>query len=894
MIKQIQLRGISHKPSDRGTHDGGLEDCIDLRLEEQEQAPATAPENVTDDLAPGLSTTGLEVLFIHKTSSYTNYIGVTESSSHLYLYGYYKPSSAWTIQQIVQLPEDEYPKGITSIGNIVMVTTSGGMMYILYHEGSYEYLGNKIPELDVNLRGCPLASSISSNSSIYLSQKYPNLNSAYENDDPIDLWEGVRGYLGQTGNNIIDEANAFYNDVVDSLWASVDTERKTQMPNDVFLFPVLARYALKLYDGSYIYPSSLILLSGGTSNTNITVDANRVSPGGGGNEKSWRTTAHFQNPYTATVKIATDSTLAKWKDIVNSVDIFISTDISVPKYNAKLGDAVDSGLGDGSIVISFDGEFTDAREGFEEQIKQKGNFYKVASIPWEQASGKTLDLVPKTQDDLVVLPRLPESVPHIVSGIDTIRSYNNRLILCGSEVILSSGYMGPNCWENASPSGSGTDMAGMVFFVRTGDGIEKQVFSFKDFYTDGESHVRAFVSYPDARCYKAYYFHKTSGGNYYCFKLPMKEHPMLNCAYGFWGLDSILGTEDAYVGDDREDLGDLHSYAVADDRTYETRNMIYMSETDNPFAFSLGQQMTFGAEILDALPVTTALSTSQFGQFPLYVFTEDGIWTISLNDEGGIAASHPVSRDVAVKGTIAQLDQAIVFVSAQGVMMLSGSQIVCLSPYMQGRQFTLQSIAPEGCQMREALVKDGWGMLMDIHIDETDFQKFVENCKPLYDYGNKRILFFKDDEDYAYDYSLDTQTWSKVTLPVYFERVLNGYPDALGVFGGQIYSWSVRPDYNDADPVTRKGLIVTRPFDLGEPDIRKAIKSIRIRGNFNHGDVRYMLLGSMNGIQWRKLLSLRGGSYKSFRMVIFANLAPNERISWIDIDYEGRFGDKLR
>ena len=89
-------------------------------------------------------------------------------------------------------------------------------------------------------------------------------------------------------------------------------------------------------------------------------------------------------------------------------------------------------------------------------------------------------------------------------------------------------------------------------------------------------------------------------------------------------------------------------------------------------------------------------------------------------------------------------------------------------------------------------------------------------------------------------------------------------------------------------------LLVTRPFDLGEPDVRKAIKSLRIRGYFNHKDVKYMLLGSMNGIVWRKLLSLRGGSYKSFRLVILANLAPGERISWVDVDYEGRFGDKLR
>ena len=58
--------------------------------------------------------------------------------------------------------------------------------------------------------------------------------------------------------------------------------------------------------------------------------------------------------------------------------------------------------------------------------------------------------------------------------------------------------------------------------------------------------------------------------------------------------------------------------------------------------------------------------------------------------------------------------------------------------------------------------------------------------------------------------------------------------------------------------------------------------------------VSYILLGSQDGIRFHQLGSLRGKSWKLFRIVILSKLLPTERISWIDVDYETRFTNKLR
>lgn len=44
----------------------------------------------------------------------------------------------------------------------------------------------------------------------------------------------------------------------------------------------------------------------------------------------------------------------------------------------------------------------------------------------------------------------------------------------------------------------------------------------------------------------------------------------------------------------------------------------------------------------------------------------------------------------------------------------------------------------------------------------------------------------------------------------------------------------------------------------------------------------------------KKKINVRGKSWKLFRVIVLSSLTPTERLSWIDIDYETRFTNKLR
>ena len=91
-----------------------------------------------------------------------------------------------------------------------------------------------------------------------------------------------------------------------------------------------------------------------------------------------------------------------------------------------------------------------------------------------------------------------------------------------------------------------------------------------------------------------------------------------------------------------------------------------------------------------------------------------------------------------------------------------------------------------------------------------------------------------------------------------------------------------------------KGVTATRPLDLGEPDVFKTITDIRVRGQYPKGAVKFILLGSNDGVTFYTINTLRGKAWKLFRIIILADLQPTDRISWIDVQYETKFTNRLR
>jgi len=1085
MIKQLQLRGISRSPSDRATPDGGVAESLNIHLAEGESAPTLPAEDVSEDFDLA---DGERVVFIHKTLPSTNAVYIKRGGI------YAKVGELENTEVTIwdSSDPDIVVKDITAIGNTLIAATDKGMVYALYKDGKYIYLGDRIPVPEVEVRNIDQKVTPYTTIQKFTPEDYggdyqallatfslkantgPIIDAVMLNktdDETLSLWLGMQTALIEAMKN--------YPQKINGEWSAN--------------LPSFVRFAVRLYDGSYIYQSAPILIGSGYEELFYAYIQDENNNGA----HTYSLNVDAIHPMYYPLCILKEwNGVENWTDIVSGIDVFMTQFVAIPNSDARITETIDNYAtwqsGDtyyrqSKFVFEGDNEKYDE----ERLLSVQDSFTKIYSADIESLSDIRQGINLFTNAEIVFSERLATQ-DNLDDGYlefhklvpDNISSFNNRLLTHGGHVELYGGDKystspamifnsvnpedpHPTGWSDPDYTGLPKTQYRFKWYIAR-NGVEYYSISDSVPYYEytvvhnnryignsrhsGRSLTMGWICFPDPKCIRVdvEVTKITDGGNttVRCYTAQMKAHPKLQAAYLYWGMENEIGVGDVweetitygltitgydstkkmaairavdealsvglreakdilenrlpYLAMTTSDYQALTSagailtnghvaYTQAQEssgldptekKRYASDNVIRVSPVDNPFYFPASGYLTMFSTIIGTGIVTRPLSEGQFGQFPLYVFTSDGIYAVSTSSDGTFLSKEAVSREVAVSPEILSMEQAVVFVTDKGVMMLQGSQVTNLSPFMNGRHYTIED------DVKTILQSDSeWSGLVPSTADGDPFMAFVREAKIGYDYNGGRLLFFNDTKPYQYVYMLGTQSWHKVSGSVGSHTVLNSYPDCyvakyvdridtenksvtIRVIGGspthglsagdvrsdvenmlpgmdqgtsleslpQSFLWTTadadafiaaieayecqRDDHcvyytveqpritsstlldystvlDDADVLSDsaspvKGIIVTRPFDLGEPDIRKTIRSIRIRGQYNRGDVKYILCGSMDGIHWKRLTSLRGGSFNLFRLVILTSLSPTERVTWVDVDYESRFNDKLR
>lgn len=993
MIKQLQLRGISRTPSDRMTADGGCAESLNIHLEDGESAPTLPAKILNDgagtDLPDYDSGEDFEIVYIHKQYDYTNYICKKVESGVIKI-GIY---SSGEFIPIAQLSSGETLKSVTGIGNTIIAYSDRYPYYMLYKEGAYKFLGNKIPSPAISIATSDLVA-----------------------ERGWDLQPELRTRYQVDGATSLDDDR-----VAEGIMYAWNLHRKARGLDCDFFIPTFIRCATLLYDRTFSMASIPVLVASGKK---LNPDVYLIRS----NNTIYACIG--TNVCSVTAYLYNKAELDEWSDIIAGFDFFASEPIMNPSLSIDTPPIIKGYSADSEHTTSgieyFNVEL-ESQYNTREVLLSKSQFYRIASVRYELSSLYDDDRTYSVQDatqgirlysyrdvaDLVLNKELPDDYDsnNITIGNNPV-IYNQRLFIGNVSQRITPGFMAFHAPFSAEVEEANRRVRfEFKFFVKpisslasndslTSDndayirslfydgGYEFTPRSFT-IYGEGGSARTAYerfmgwIAYPHPNCTLAIVKVTApppsgSGADQTWVRaIEMSKHDNLSISYAFWGIDKFL---DETIG---REATTAEIQLFNQEKPYiNFPNKLFYSLESNPFIFPLSNRLTFDSAVLGCAIATKALSEGQFGQFPIYISTQEGIYAAEISDEGMALNARPVSRDVAIEGSLTSIEQAIVFITNNAVMVLSGSDVTNISPDMNGRHYVLET------DIQQLLSTDSdWSELLPSSTDNTPFMAFMRSAEIAYDYKGARLIFFNDTKPYQYIYVFGTQTWHKVMGGEGNYRRLNSYPeceisrvwqveqetdevdvtvesidgdysqrvaDALAawlnehdvtvssdvfynlpatvrmsnelseMFYDEIDScdsdWDCDTDYSTsavtifvkrsalldystvledasvlsdtASPV--RGMIVTRPFDLGAPDVRKTIKSIRIRGQYNLNDVKYILCGSMNGINWQRLTSLRGGSYKLFRLVVLANLSPTERISWIDVDFDTRFTNKLR
>lgn len=381
------------------------------------------------------------------------------------------------------------------------------------------------------------------------------------------------------------------------------------------------------------------------------------------------------------------------------------------------------------------------------------------------------------------------------------------------------------------------------------------------------------------------------------FATDLKQHDFINGAYAFLGFKSERGNTST--------IGSLPNPTVLPQigesitNVVDVPNKIYTSEVNNPFYFpALGINSVGNGTILGISSAAKALSQGQFGQFPLYAFTTEGVWALEVSSTGTYSARQPITRDVCINpDSITQLDSSVLFATDRGIMLISGSQTQCITDGISTEApFNVLNLTGID-QLHTKLGHDA-----DACLPMKPFLGFLKDCQMAYDYTHQRIFVFNPTTDdgmpiynYAYVFSLKSKMWGMVFTNL--ASTINAYPEALAMtHDNKLVSFS------DTDEEVCKGLYITRPLKLEAPNVHKTISAIIQRGHFQRGDVGTVLYGSRDLYTWYLLWSskdhylrgFRGTPYKYFRIAGLATLTDGKSVVGASVNFEPRLTNQLR
>lgn len=432
------------------------------------------------------------------------------------------------------------------------------------------------------------------------------------------------------------------------------------------------------------------------------------------------------------------------------------------------------------------------------------------------------------------------------------------------------------------------------------------------------------ISYPDYRAYKIRFFYTYGSPIDYKFLADFPLKPLIeqNVAYYLPELNITDGSTGMYYPNKVAFPDDVDAYSEpmpsdnpTDDSVIYDTNRMQVSAIFNVFMWPAEYSYRFGLihnELIAIQGVQQAMSDSAFGQYPLYVFSLHGIFTIQQGTDVLYASIQPLNNEVLLnRDCIISISGAIIFGTREGLRMISGSQVEELSIDVEGSVNNLLSANP---YYIDAISGDRLPVI-NAYRSSVEFKTYLQSARLFYDTENKEIIVSSTNYLYSYAYSFYSASWYSRTEVFYGSLLVNGR--LLGikmssevVDPNTVYTYSLH--YFDQEDFTEGlcdyALIQTRPVNLSNSaskNIACLISLCDITCKENEFAVQ-LVAGSNDLIHWNvvsynqyneqisNILNKKViGNFKYFIFVL-----AGERNGFIfnqfDVEYKVRFNNKLR
>lgn len=860
--QEVILKGLTHSPSDYDCQDGELATCLNLINEDGALHPIQQPiivecsKNITIDQYSSIE---LVHKVTHNQAIHSHYIIRSSDFQDRERWGWIEQDSADDTPTEFLLGDDFHVNTVCAIGNVLCFVGIKTTKYAIWKNGSYLIFGKEDLQFGVEIAN------------------------TYHQDLTLKVEAGDNFYdyfIVENGNlNLYYNTSAIGTRKMFTDLDAIANKKLAELGTEYLKRNVFGVAALRLYDGTYINISNPFVLPSAESNAvsrKINIYKDPVKP----DVPNGKTITSGVGINKYTIEIREVGNLQQYADIVQGVDIFLTNGESFYQIDKSYPLASEDGI---QWLFLNDMNVRDVHDTI-------GNmpFYHSIFIPLSEFEHQKVVKRPTQAEESISLAALNR----IAFGGTTAITYNNRLHIAGIRKNIDSSLVRqPYGYKNE-------EYHTAIYEIPTSNGT---------YYLNGSIGNRQdIIAVPISDVKEIVVYIKFTG-------IYAKARISLYSPSNF-GLSFFVRTKTGDIDDvidDNEDITESNwnaikqkadNFAVSNSDDSYQPSLIRVSEAENPLVFPAKNSVQVGSSIVSAMAANTRpISEGQFGDAPLYAFTDEGVWVLMLGEEGTYIARQPANRDICSnpKG-ILQIDDAVLYPTERGIMMQRGRESECITDVLDGFpfDFTLIYSYSKKNQYYPIYILE----LQDFEGGEVSyvrFRKYLKNADMIYDYYDSRIIVFNPSYGYAYVYSLKSNLWG--TMVNVFAKRVNSYPESYAINNaGKIVNVYVEEPSGNIP-----FFFCTRPLTLGQGDSHKTMFTCLIRGYWtceaseSNGQI---LFGSNDMKHWfyigssidNSLRNLVGSPYRYFRVAVIGKMNADESISSISTDFQPRWQNKLR
>lgn len=809
-LKTVKLNGLIRN-NPQGTVDA-CDELINMRFHNNAWEPVgpkstnfSPGEGVLEYLAPQTAGRNYDPVVIHKMDSNTNWVGYDVISKKV---DWYLPTNLVRRQTLLTLGAEEVLSSIRYLANYVIVLTDIRNYIFLFNVAT----GDAYSAVDLTKLDSAIFCQFSS-----IEQKQVFSENFTE--------QTTEAFLGK------------YYKMLD------DLSHDSFHVGGIFL-----RYVLTMYDGTQVlhslpvyqkFASHFLKLEGVNAGSafNIISYAGKLA-----------VNAAF-NPLMADIEM--------YRDLISNIEIYASANRQLYNINE---DTITPAMINSCLRPPFYVEFrkrsdVGVSKGFKEDMHDAAAWYKIGSVKFADLKlnfGVYQSPIELDMEDYytnyATRPTLKiDNFSHSSISGKVAYVYNSRLTLASTTQVLGKA---ADQYSTFAPTIPDTPVTGTVTIpltyerdgavvlpakivvkVKTSTGLKYctfdtplNVYRKTSDATAKAAFLPALLGFWDARASEITVVVEVGGSPFILFSSPLTPSTFGNFAYvvnDSFKVDRGEGVPEFFDANFESTFvpftyAALVPYVYPDginNNTIVDPNRVQPSEVNNPFVYPAENSQQVGTGTILALATNTEdVSSGQRGTYPLYVFTTEGIWGLSIGLQGVyITNVTPLSGEVLRdSSSILDLSFGIAFITSEGLKIIAGPDVVDISDPIEGLPGTalMANLHLQHFISHQSLVQ------LSPLVDGIPFRTYMLGARLGFNKGSDRseILVNNPAYPYHYVYGIESKVWSKVGGQ--YASFIRNYPELYAVDTLLLKVVNVSKEVDGTTQV----LILTRalPLDMGE------------------------------------------------------------------------------